>query len=67
MKKHGRKYIPFGGDPWEGGVETFMHKGNIGKWQGVLTHEDIEQYECTATAELGSECARWLAFGSVGV
>ena len=28
------------------------------------TPEDIERYERTANEELGSECARWLAFGT---
>jgi aryl sulfotransferase len=63
MKKHGEKSIPFGGDMWEGGVETFMHKGTIGRWRDVLTAEDIEQYERVAREELGADCANWLSTG----
>jgi aryl sulfotransferase len=67
MKKNGHKSVPFGGDPWEGGAEAFMHQGNIGKWQGVLTPEDIERYERIAQEELGKDCANWLEFGTAGI
>lgn len=67
MKQRGQQSVPFGGDLWEGGAKTFMHKGIIGKWRDVLPLEDIERYEHTAQEELGKECADWLAFGTAGI
>ena len=26
MRAHGEQSVPFGGDLWDGGVKTFMHK-----------------------------------------
>jgi aryl sulfotransferase len=65
MKAHGEKSVPFGGDLWQGGVKTFMHKGTSGRWRDVLTREDIEQYEMLAREQLGTECANWLSAGSL--
>ena len=67
MKKHGHQSVPFGGDLWEGGAKTFMHKGTIGKWRDVLTPEDITRYERMAQEELGKVCADWLAFGTADI
>ena len=48
---------------WDGGAETFINKGTNGRWRDVLTAEDIDRYERRARAELGEECAHWLATG----
>jgi len=48
---------------WDGGAETFINKGTNGRWRDILTAEDIARYEATALAELGPECAAWLASG----
>ena len=63
MKAHGEQSVPFGGDLWEGGVKTFMHKGTSGRWKDVLKREEIEQYERLARERLGIECANWLSAG----
>ena len=63
MKTHGAITVPFAGELWEGGVSTFMHKGNNKKWKDILTLEDIERYERTAKEQLGPACAHWLATG----
>ena len=63
MKAHAAQSVPFGGSLFEGGAETFMHKGVNGRWKDVLTSQDIERYEQAATENLGEECAYWLSTG----
>lgn len=63
MKAHADAVAPVGGSLWEGGGRTFINKGTNGRWRDVLTAADNEAYESRAVAELGSECAAWLARG----
>lgn len=63
MKSHAAEVAPRGGVMWKGGAETFINKGTNGRWRDRLTSEDIAAYEERAVAELGSDCARWLAHG----
>ena len=63
MKKNAAKSVPLGGIFWDGGAETFINKGTNGRWRDVLAASDIEHYERRAYAELGEECAHWLATG----
>jgi aryl sulfotransferase len=63
MKKNATASTPLGGSLWEGGAETFVHKGTNGRWKDVLTPEDVERYEKRAIEELGEECAHWLETG----
>ncbi len=64
MKAHASASVPLGGAFWEGGAETFVHKGTNGRWRDTLSADEIAAYEAKALAELGPECARWLAGGS---
>jgi aryl sulfotransferase len=64
MKTHAAQVAPLGGAIFEGGAESFIHKGVNGRWRDVLTAEDVAAYERRALAELGPECARWLAVGA---
>ena len=64
MREHGERYVPFGGDGWEGGAKTFMHKGINKRWTNVLSPEDIEKYERIAKEQLGPDCAYWLLTGT---
>lgn len=61
MRAHGEKAVPLGGAMWTGGVATFVNKGTNGRWQSVLSEAESATYEARARAELGEECARWLA------
>jgi aryl sulfotransferase len=61
MKKHATKSVPLGGAFWDAGAEVFIHKGVNGRWRDSLSREECADYEARAVAELGSECARWLA------
>jgi aryl sulfotransferase len=66
MKHHAVKSVPLGGAFWDGGAETFVHKGVNGRWRDTLTIEDCVRYERIAVEQLGESCARWLATGERG-
>ncbi|HEY0647024.1 sulfotransferase domain-containing protein [Phenylobacterium sp.] len=63
MKRNAANVAPLGGAIFEGGATTFINKGVNGRWRDVLTAEDCARYEAKALAELGAECAHWLATG----
>jgi aryl sulfotransferase len=63
MKTHADLSAPVGGSLWEGGAATFINKGSNGRWRDMLSADDVRAYEERALAELGPECARWLATG----
>lgn len=65
MKEHADKSVPIGGSFWDGGAQTFINKGTNGCWRDELSADDISVYEARAKAELGEDCARWLATGEV--
>jgi len=64
MKANAAPSVPLGGAFWDGGAETFVHKGTNGRWRDVLSAERSAAYEERAIAELGDECAAWLKSGS---
>ncbi|QXD26269.1 sulfotransferase domain-containing protein [Opitutia bacterium ISCC 51] len=64
MKENASKTVPLGGAFWEGGPKVFIHKGINGRWTEVLTEEDCAEYEAKSEAELGPDCADWVAKGS---
>ena len=63
MKAHAARSAPLNGLLWEGGAQTFIHKGTNGRWRETLTDDENRWYEETARCELGETCARWLATG----
>jgi len=67
MKRHAAQVVPLGGAMWEGGADTFINRGTNGRWRDILTAKDISDYEGCALAELGPDCARWLAAGRLGL
>lgn len=60
MRSH-PETVPAGGAFWEGGTQGFIHKGRSGRWREVLGAESAERYAARARAELGADCAAWLA------
>lgn len=66
MKEHAPESVPLGGAFWDGGAKTFIHKGTNGRWRNELGAEVSERYLSRAEQELGQDCARWLAQGSLG-
>lgn len=65
MKANAAASVPLGGAFWDGGAETFLHRGTNGRWRDTLTAEEIAAYERKALAELGPDCAEWLATGEL--
>lgn len=61
MRDHGDKTVPLGGAFWEGGARSFIYKGVNGRWRETLDPALSAAYEAKARAELGDECAAWLA------
>jgi aryl sulfotransferase len=66
MKANADKVAPMNGAAWNGGGETFFHKGTNGRWRDILTPAEIAAYEATMVARLGPDCAHWLATGQGG-
>ena len=65
MKANATKSVPLGGAFWDGGAQTFIHKGTNGRWRDVLQNKDVLKYEHCAAKELDKECAHWLATGEI--
>jgi aryl sulfotransferase len=65
MKAHATNSVPLGGAFWDGGAETFIHKGVNGRWRDSLSAGDIARYEQRAENELESDCAHWLVTGEL--
>jgi aryl sulfotransferase len=65
MKRNAARSAPLGGAFWEGGAETFIHKGTNGRWRDVVGAEEIRKYEQVALQKLGPEAAAWLADGGL--
>jgi aryl sulfotransferase len=63
MKKNASRSVPLGGAFWDAGAEVFIHKGTNGRWRDILSAAESAEYEKRAEAELGADCARWLATG----
>ncbi len=66
MKRHGNLTAPLGGALWEGGSDSFLHKGENRRWADTLSAAEVAQYEARAVEELGEACAHWLANGRLG-
>jgi aryl sulfotransferase len=64
MKQHAAKSAPLGGIFWDGGAQTFIHKGTNGRWREMLSGEDSAKYEELTRNNLGEACANWLATGT---
>ena len=53
MKRNAAKSVPLGGVLWDGGAETFIHKGTNGRWRDVLSAGESAAYEAKAKDLLG--------------
>ncbi len=65
MKANAPASVPLGGTLWEGGAQSFIHKGTNGRWRDVLSAKEAKKYEDLATEKLGEECAHWVITGEL--
>lgn len=65
MKEHATKSVPLGGAFWDGGAQTFIHKGINGRWRDVLSDDESIKYEQLAKENLDEDCAQWLTSGDM--
>jgi len=52
---------------FEGGTKSFIFKGTNGRWQGVLTAEELSDYAARVAELLPPEAAKWLESGRSAV
>lgn len=48
---------------WVGGARSFFYKGTNGRWQGVLSDEELALYDQKAARVLTPDCRAWLEQG----
>jgi aryl sulfotransferase len=63
MKQKGDRYAPGGGMHWQGGAETFLHKGTNGRWRELLSQDELALYDAACERALTPECRAWLENG----
>ena len=63
MKAHGAELMPRMTVALKGGSDSFFHKGTNGRWQDVLSAEELKLYDAAAERELTPDCRRWLENG----
>ncbi len=49
---------------FEGGADSFFHRGGAGRWQGVIPEAIIDDYRRAAATQLPAKAAEWLELGS---
>lgn len=59
-KKNLDKLFPHSYKLFENGADTFFNKGTNGRWQGVLTDQDLELLATVSGSILSNECRDWL-------
>lgn len=64
MKSAEKIIVPLGGAIFNGGQTAFINKGTNGRWRGVLSDQQVANYEAVAAAKLPPDCAAWLAGGN---
>lgn len=63
MKANADAIAPFAAHAFQGGGASFINKGVNGRWQGVLTADDVAKGEAAAAAHLSPDCRDWLSNG----
>ncbi len=63
MKNNAQRILGKAAVFWEGGGQTFLNRGNNGRWREVLTGEDLVLYRAMVERTLSPDCARWLEQG----
>ena len=60
MKANGFRIAPFNGSLWINGHLSFFNAGRNGCWRGILSSEQIQDYDQFSASRLGIDCASWL-------
>jgi aryl sulfotransferase len=63
MRRNGSKIMPFAQIMWDGGSNTFLHKGTNGRWQDLYDPGDIEAYIAKTRADFSPTLRRWVESG----
>jgi aryl sulfotransferase len=66
MRAQGDQLMPGAHMAWDGGSQTFLHKGFNGQWRNVLTADDLAAYDALVRAEFPADLAAWLEHGRLG-
>jgi aryl sulfotransferase len=66
MKSKADELMPSASEIWQGGGQTFLHKGTNGRWRDVFREEDLAVYDAKVKEEFSPELAHWIEFGRLG-
>lgn len=66
MKSKADELMPTASEIWQGGGNTFLHKGTNKRWEGVVDQADLELYDAKVKEEFSLELAHWIEFGRLG-
>jgi aryl sulfotransferase len=60
MQANAEKIVQYGDIVFSGGAEAFFNKGENNGWRGLLSKDELDEYESARARYLCAECARWL-------
>ncbi|MBX7484118.1 sulfotransferase domain-containing protein [Qipengyuania qiaonensis] len=63
MKAGGEAMLPNVAEAFEGGAQRFINKGTNDRWKGVLTKQDLADYEALLGREATPDLAEWMTNG----
>jgi aryl sulfotransferase len=63
MRARAEETAPQMKDVWVDGARSFFYKGTNGRWEAVLSGEELAMYEHTAAKVLTPTCRSWLERG----
>lgn len=66
MKKKAKEIMASADALWQGGGDTFLHKGTNGRWRDVVAQEDLDRYDGMVKENFSPELAHWIEFGRLG-
>ncbi len=66
MKAQGEAILPGMERGFDHGAQRFLHRGENGRWLGVLDDEDLARYEALAAARLSPGLNAWIHGGRRG-
>jgi aryl sulfotransferase len=66
MKSMANELMPTAGDIFQGGGDTFLHKGVNGRWRDVFKPEDLALYDEKVKGEFSTELSQWIESGRLG-